>query len=91
MFVLLTTVTITNRNVKDIDHTKFHYLLETTTTSSNPKYQSHNKCTEIYNEVLTAALDKSAPKKTRKIWKRNKLQWFNRVIRNGIRERRELK
>ena len=85
------TATITYRNVKDIDHTKFHYFLETAITSSNPKDQSLNKCTEIYNEVLTAALGKFAPKKTRKIRKRNKLPWFNRAIRNGIRERRKLK
>ena len=57
------TVTITYRNMKDIDHTKFCYLLETTVTSSNPNNQSLNKCTKIYYEVLTAALDKFTPEK----------------------------
>ena len=78
------TVTITYRNVKDIDMTKLCYFLETTITRSNPKDQSLNKCTEIYNEVLTVALDKFAPRKTRKIRKINKPPWFNRAIRNGI-------
>ena len=32
-------------------------FLKTTITSSNPNDQSLNKCTEIYNEVFTAALD----------------------------------
>ena len=56
------TVNTTYRNVKDIDHTKFCYFLETTITSSKLKDQSLNKFTKIYNEVLTAALDKFVPK-----------------------------